>query len=106
MVHDEMVRQYHQLNGHESEQTPGVSEGQPSLACYSQQGYKESDTTSQLNNKNQKKHSSFLLQWWLFVALSSSLNLLEFTSATIWAWFFLFWKIIHSIFKIDIVLFR
>ena len=74
MVHDEMVRQYHQLNGHESEQTPGVSEGQPSLACYSQQGYKESDTTSQLNNKNQKKHSSFLLQWWLFVALSSSLN--------------------------------
>ena len=60
MVQDEMVRQYHQLNGHESEQTPGVSEGQPSLACYSQQGCKESDTTSQLNNKNKSEKALFI----------------------------------------------
>ena len=33
-----MVRQHHQLNGHESEQTPGDGEGQGSLACYSPWG--------------------------------------------------------------------
>ena len=31
---DEMVRWHHWLNGHKSEQTPGDSEGQESLACY------------------------------------------------------------------------
>ena len=40
---DEMVR--YRLNGHEFEQTQGDSEGQGSLACYSPQGCKESDTT-------------------------------------------------------------
>ena len=33
-----MVRQHHQLSGHESEQTPGDSEGQGSLVCCSLQG--------------------------------------------------------------------
>ena len=47
---NEMVGQHHQLNGHESEQTPGDSEGQGSLACCSPWGYKELDTTEQLNN--------------------------------------------------------
>ena len=32
----EIVRQHHQLNGHEFEQTPGESEGQGSLLCYIQ----------------------------------------------------------------------
>ena len=32
------------LNGHESEQTPGDSGGQGSLACHSPQAYKKSDT--------------------------------------------------------------
>ena len=32
---DEMVRYHHWLNGHESEQSPGNSEGPRSLACYS-----------------------------------------------------------------------
>ena len=32
-----MVRQYHQLNGHEFEQIAGDSEGQGSLACCSPQ---------------------------------------------------------------------
>ena len=32
---DETVRWHHQLNGHESEQTPGDSGGQGSLACCS-----------------------------------------------------------------------
>ena len=30
---NEMVGWHHQLNGHESEQTPGDSEGQGSLVC-------------------------------------------------------------------------
>ena len=34
------MRQHHQLNGHESEQTPGDSEGQGSLACCSSWGCK------------------------------------------------------------------
>ena len=32
---DEIVQWHHQLNGHEFEQTPGDSEGQASLVCYS-----------------------------------------------------------------------
>ena len=42
---DEIARSHHQLNGHESEQTPGDSEGQGSLACCSPWGHKEWDTT-------------------------------------------------------------
>ena len=35
VAEDEMVRQHHRLNGPESEQTLGDSEGQGSLAYYS-----------------------------------------------------------------------
>ena len=45
MIEDELVEWHHQLNGHESEQAPGDSEGQGSQACCSPQGRKESDTT-------------------------------------------------------------
>ena len=45
-----MVRQHHQLNGHESEQTLGDGEGQGSLECCSPGGRKELDTTERLNN--------------------------------------------------------
>ena len=38
MSEDEMVGWHHQLDGHESEQTPGDSEGQGSLACFSPWG--------------------------------------------------------------------
>ena len=43
VAEDEMLRQYHQLNGHEFEETPGDSEGQGSLVCCSPWGCKESD---------------------------------------------------------------
>ena len=43
-----MVGWYHQLSGHEFEQTRGDSEGQGSLAC-SSRGHGELDTTEQLN---------------------------------------------------------
>ena len=36
---------YHQLNGRKSEQTPGDSEGQRSLTCYSPWGHTELDMT-------------------------------------------------------------
>ena len=42
---DEMVGWHHQLNGCESEQARGGSEGQGSLASCSPWGFKESDTT-------------------------------------------------------------
>ena len=49
MTEDEMVGWQHRLNGHESEQTPGVGDGQGGLACCSPWGQKEWDTTEQLN---------------------------------------------------------
>ena len=54
VTEDEMVRWQHQLNGCESYQTPGDSEGQGSLACYSSWGRRESDTTEQWNNSSLK----------------------------------------------------
>ena len=47
VTEDEMVRQYHQLNGHEYERTLGNSEGQRNLKHYSPWGHKESDSTSE-----------------------------------------------------------
>ena len=49
MIEDEMVGWHHRLNGHESEQIPGDSEGQGSLACCSPWGHKESDMIEGLN---------------------------------------------------------
>ena len=46
---DEMVGWHHPLNQHESESTPGASDGQGGLACCSPWGRKESDTTGWLN---------------------------------------------------------
>ena len=52
MTKEEMVRWYHQLNGHEFEQAPGDGEGQGSVVCCSPWARKESDMTEQLNNNN------------------------------------------------------
>ena len=46
---DEMAGWHHQLDGHEFEWTPGVSDGQGGLICCNPWGHKESDTTEQLN---------------------------------------------------------
>ena len=42
---EELVREHHQLNGHEFEETPEDTEGKRSLVCCSPWGCKESDTT-------------------------------------------------------------
>ena len=55
MTEDEMVGWYHELNGHEFEQTPEHSEGQGSLACCSPCGRKELDMTEQLNSRGQSQ---------------------------------------------------
>ena len=49
MTEDEMARWHHRLDGHESEQTRGVGDGQGGLACCSPWDDKELDTTEQLN---------------------------------------------------------
>ena len=51
-MEDEMVGWHHQLNGHETEQTQGNSEGQGSLVWGSPWGHNESDTTQRLNSNN------------------------------------------------------
>ena len=54
-----MVGWHHRLNGYESEQTLGNSEGLGSLTCYSPWGRKESDMTERLNNSNKEIIISF-----------------------------------------------
>ena len=62
---DEMARWHHRLDGHESEWTLGVGDGQGGLACCDSWGHKQLDTTEQLNwtenkftlkNKSKKKN--------------------------------------------------
>ena len=55
MTEDKLVEWHHRLHGHESEQAAGVADGHGGLVCCSLWGHKESDTTEQLNNKNEKK---------------------------------------------------
>ena len=49
MTEDEMAGWHHWLDGHESEWTPGVGDGQGGLACSDSWGLEESVTTEQLN---------------------------------------------------------
>ena len=47
MAKNEMVRQHHQLNGHESEQTPGDSGGLRSLTCCCPWDHRHDSATEQ-----------------------------------------------------------
>ena len=46
---DDVLGWHHRLDGHESEQAPGVGDGQGGLECCSPWRHKESDTTERLN---------------------------------------------------------
>jgi len=46
---DEMAGWCHRLDGHESERTPGVGDGQGGLECCDSWGRKELGTTERLN---------------------------------------------------------
>ena len=54
MADVEMVGCHHQLNAHESEQTPGNSEGQGSLACCCPQHLSRTQLSNCNNNNPQK----------------------------------------------------
>ena len=45
MTEDEIVEQYHRLDGHEFEQALAVGDGQGSLVCCNPWGLKELDMT-------------------------------------------------------------
>ena len=49
MTEDEMVGWHHHLNEYGVGWTPGVGDGQESLACCGSWGHKELDMTEQLN---------------------------------------------------------
>ena len=66
MTENEMAGWHHRLNGHEFEQTPGVSDAQESLVCCSPCGHKESDTTEQRNTQTFKHMYNFVLVFSLF----------------------------------------
>ena len=51
---NEMIVWLHRLNGHESEQTPGHTDGQGNLVCCSPWGCKELDMIWRLNNNKIK----------------------------------------------------
>ena len=59
---DKIVGWHHRLDGHEFEQTPGVGDGQGSLACCDSWGRKESDMTEWLTWSD-VPHIG--LPWWL-----------------------------------------
>ena len=52
MTEEGIARWHHRLNGHESGQTLGDSEGEGSLAGCSPWGHKESDMTESLNDNS------------------------------------------------------
>ena len=63
MTEDEMAGWHHWLDGRESEWTPGVGDGQGSLACCDSWGRKESDTTERLNWPELKDYFPFTKYW-------------------------------------------
>ena len=58
---DEMVGWHHRLDGHESEQTLGVGDGQRNLVCCSILYHKELDTTEQHNWTDTSREEEV---WW------------------------------------------
>ena len=60
-----MAGWHHRLNGHEFEWTPGVGDGQGSLACCNSWGHKESDTTERLTELNWIFHYIYVYMYQL-----------------------------------------
>ena len=58
MTEDEMISWYHQLNGHESEQTLGDGKGQASLECCSLQDHRVGHNLVLPNNNGKANHVS------------------------------------------------
>ena len=82
---DEMVGRHHQLDGHEFELSPGVGDGQGSLACCSPWGRTELDPTEWLNWTEYVLRSNFSWLCWVCLAacgfFAEVLGLLQ-----LWCW--------------------
>ena len=73
---DEMAGWHHWLDGLESEWTPGVCDGQGSLACCDSWGHKESDTTEGLTWNEQNWYLSKVIQYVSFSVWLISLSIM------------------------------
>jgi len=75
-----MAGWHHRLNGREFEWTPGVGDGQGSLACYDSWGHKELDMTERLNwtesNSKHQYHVPFLSSSSIIIPFLSQATLL------------------------------
>ena len=60
MTEDGLVGWHHRLNGHESEQTLGVGDGQRGLACCSPWSRKQLDMTERLNIRKSETNTTLL----------------------------------------------
>ena len=89
MLEDEMVGWHHQLNGHESEQTLGDSEGQGILVCCSRWGCKEVDRTQQVNNYSGYEMSKVIV---LNLETRTGITVLESADSCMKVLFFFFGK--------------
>ena len=72
---EEMAGWHHRLDGHESEWTLGVGDGQGGLACCDSRGRKESDMTEQLNWMNWTITQFFWVQIFLAPSYASVFSL-------------------------------
>ena len=61
------ARWHHWLDGHESEWTLGVGDGQGGLACCNSWGRKESDMTKRLNWTDSYEMESYSIGWYFFL---------------------------------------
>ena len=71
---DEMAGWYHGLDGHESEWTPGVGDGQGGLVCCHSWVRKESDMTERLNWLTELIWDSRIPQSYAWVSIASEVN--------------------------------
>ena len=84
---DEMVGWHHWLHGHESEKTPGVGDGQGSLACYSPWGSKELDKTQWLTTNNKWTGYVCLTQLTRNVFIHTNMLLINLVICIVWLYF-------------------
>ena len=101
-IEDEMAGWHHWLDGHESEWTLGVGDGQGGLACCNSWGRKESDMTERLN---WTEHICFMrFQIFYGPMATIGLPLPLWTKSINWVylfsphWIFGLWKICNSFF--------
>ena len=73
---DEMAGWHYWLNGHESEWTPGVGDGQGGLGCWDSWGRKESDTTERLNWTELKVYEA-LIYTCIFCKVTTTIRLVN-----------------------------